>query len=326
MFSYRSLLKPALAIAWKHKYLWFLGLFASLAATSGSWEYQILVKNLNQGLVDGSYFQLNNIFALGELVKGFCQGFANLFSYDLVTILNALTLLLITIIILIIFIWLAIVCQAALVNNAKKILALKKPLTTPSLRFSLTESHRHFWSVLGLNFLIKILISAAFFVVSLPLLLMVISDANILMVFYVILFVIFIPVATSLSLMLKYSIAYNVLDKASFIGSIEKGWRLFKKNWLVSLEMAIILFVINFVISGVLLLLMSLFLLPLLLLGLMFNIISLIVVIMLIMLILIILVGSFLTTFQITTWTNLFLRLKEKGGLAKLERIFKRQK
>jgi hypothetical protein len=38
----------------------------------------------------------------------------------------------------------------------------------------------------------------------------------------------------------------------------------------------------------------------------------------------IIVLGAALTTFQVATWTGLFLRLRDKGGLAKLERLFAR--
>lgn len=326
MFSYRSLLKQALSVAWKHKYLWFFGLFASLTAAGGSWEYQILTNNINKNLVDGSFSRLSNILALGEFLKNFCLGLVDLFRYDFWTILSALSLLIITVILLAFFIWLAISSQAALVDSVKKILNSRKKEPMLSIRHGLTEGHRHFWPVFGLNLLIKILIGLVFFIISLPLLFMVISDTTALMAAYIIFFVIFIPVGTGLSLMFKYAIAYKVLDNKSFVASLEKGWELFKKNWLISLEMAVILFVINFLTSGLLLLIISLFLLPLLLLGLMFKLSWLITLIMLLAIVLIILVGSLLSTFQIATWTSLFLRLKEKGGLAKLERIFRRKK
>lgn len=326
MFSHRSLLKQALNIAWKHKYLWFFGLFASFVASGGSWEYRILTNNINQNLIDSSYSHLNNIAAVGDLIKNFCLGIANLFRYDWASILNAITIILITVILLAVFIWLAISSQAALVDSVKKLLNSKKKETLLGIRDSLVVGHCHFWPVLGLNLAIKILVGFAFLIIGLPLLFMVISDTAVLATTYIILFVIFIPLATGLSLMIKYAIAYQVLEKTSFVASLEQGWKLFKKNWLVSLEMAVIIFIINFLASGFLLLVISLLLFPLLLLGLLFKLNWLIILLMLLAIILIVLVGSLLTTFQIATWTGLFLRLKEKGGLAKLERLFRRQK
>ena len=273
MFSYRSLLKQAWEVCWKHKYLWFLGLFASLTAAGGSWEYQLLAQNFNQGMIDGSYSRLSAILTLADVVKNFFWGIVNLFSYDFLTILNALSLLIIAF-------------------------------------------------VFSLNLMIKIVISLVFFITGLPLLFMALSSTPILVTVYTVLFVILVPVAVSLSLLLKYAIAYRVLDNKSFVSALENAGKLFSKNWLVSLEMAIILFIINFLASIVVLVILSLFLLPLLLLGLMFQIGWLIIMTMLLAISLIIIFGSILTTFQVTTWTNLFLRLKDKGAMAKLERVF----
>lgn len=325
MFSYRILLKQAWDISWKHKYLWFLGLFASLIASSGAWEYRLLTENLNQGLINGSYYRLSSILALGELLKNFCLGVVDLFHYDFLTILNALSLLIIAFVLLVFFIWLAVACQAALIGDVKKISNSKKKDLELSIRDSLTEGHRYFWTVLGLNILIKILVSFSFFLISLPLLFMVIKDTAALTAIYTILFVIFVPVSMGLSLMLKYAIAYKVLDNKSLVASLENGSKLFGKNWLVSLEMAVILFIINFLASGLILAVLSLFLLPLLLLGLMFKLTWLVILMILLAIVVVVVFGSILTAFQTAAWTNLFLHLKEKGGLAKLERIFNRQ-
>jgi hypothetical protein len=325
MFSYRYLLKQAWTVTWRHKYLWFFGLFASLAAAGGSIEYQILASNLNQNLVDGSYGYLTNILALSELAKNFCLGAANLFQYNIWIVLNALTLILITLILIIAFVWLAISSQAALVDDVKKIISFKKKETVLSIRGGLTVGHGHFWPVLGLNIFIRILVSLSFFIISLPLLFMLLSDASSLMITYIILFVIFVPVAVSLSLIMKYAIAYNVLEKKSFCGSISEGWKLFKKNWLISLEMAITLFIINFLIGLGALLILSVLIFPLFFLGIAYQIYWLVVLMIFLGLLVVVLVGSGATTFQIAAWTGLFVRLREKGGLAKLERLFRKK-
>lgn len=326
MFSYRSLLKQAWSISWRHKYLWFFGLFASLTAASGSIEYQVVTQNLNQNLIDGSYHHLANLLAIGELVKSLCLGFVTLFQYNIVVILNTLSLLLISLTLLVVFIWLAMSSQAALIDNVKKLLNPKKKTLDLSPRNGLTVGHKHFWPVLGLNILIQILVNAAFFFISLPLLFMVLGDASALVAAYTILFVVFLPVAVSLSLMIKYAIAYQVLEDEPLISALEKGWKLFWKNWLISLEMAIMLFVVNFLVGLAALLAMSLILLPLLLLGLLLKATLLVVLMFVLGLIIVVFIGSFLTTFQISAWTSLFLRLKEKGGKAKLERLFQKTK
>lgn len=326
MFSYRSLLKQAWTISWCHKYLWLFGLFASLTAVGGSVEYQIITQNFNQNLVDGSFYYLSGLLASWELLRSLWIGLGQVCLSGPVAILNALSVLLIGLTLLVFFIWLAISSQAALVDSVKKILSAKKKESELSPRNGLTAGNKHFWPVLGLNILIKILINVAFFIISLPLLFMVMKETTALLTFYTILFVIFLPIAVSLSLIVKYAIAYQVLENRSFVASLEKGWGLFWKNWLVNLEMAIILFIINFFVGLAAIIVMSLFLLPLLLLGLMAKAVWLVSLMLIIGLVIVIFVGSFLTTFQISSWTTLFLRLKEKGGTAKLERVFRKTK
>lgn len=324
MFSYRTILKQAWAVTWKHKYLWLLGLFASLVAGGGSWEYQIITQNLGQNPIEGSYFRLGSILTVSDIVKNFCLGLISLFHQDFWTVLNALTILLITLILLASFIWLAVTSQAALVGSLKKILTSKKKLDNLSIRDSMSEGYRHFWPVLGLNIVMKALIYLVVFIVGLPLLLMAISDSSILFAAYILIFIIFIPIAMSLSLLVKYAIAYKVIDNRTFVVSLEKGAKLFRDNWLVSLEMAVILFLINFAFSGAALIILSLFLLPLFLIGLMFNLFWLTILTLLSAIAVVVIFGSVLTTFQTASWTNLFLNLRDNGGLAKLERLFRR--
>jgi len=325
MFSYRSILKQALAIAWKNKYLWFFGLFASLAIAGGSMEYRFLTQSLSQGLVDGTYRSLNGILAISYLFQQAWIGIIDLFSQNILIVLNTLTILLLAVTLISIFIWLAISSQAALVDNVKKILNAKKKLTILSIRDGLTAGSKHFWSVLGLNILIKVLTSFAFFLVSLPLLFLVISNDSSFVVAYTILFVIFVPVAVSLSLIVKYAISCRVLENKSVMESLQTGVKLFKKNWLVSLEIAIVLFVISFLSSLAILLAISVLFFPLLWFGIVYSINWLIFLMLFLSLLAAALFGSMFTTFQIATWTDLYIRLKDNKGRAKLERVFQKK-
>ena len=324
MFSYRSLLKQAWQVTWRHKYLWFFGLFAALVVGSSAWEYQALSQNLSQGVVNGSYYQMTNFLAWSQLFSNFGSGLVAIWHQGFWTFLSVLSILLVTLFILIFFIWLAVTSQAGLIGDVKKIIENKHRASDLRIRSALSSGHKHFWSVLGLDLTVKILTAAIFFIVSLPLLFMVIKQTAWLAILYVILFVIFVPLSVSLGLMINYAINYRVLDNYSFIKSLEKAWKLFIDNWLVSLEIGLILFLINFAASLTLIILMSLFLLPLLMLGLLLNLNWLVSILIALILLILFLLGAILTTFQISSWTALFLRLKNKGVIAKLERLFGR--
>lgn len=324
MFSYRSLLRQAWTVTWRNKYLWFFGLFASLTAAGGSWEYKVLTQNLDKNLLSGSYLHLSGLAVFGELLRNLGLGLINLFKYDFLTILNTLSLLIITVALVCFFIWLAVASQSALIDGVKKLFNPKKKIPAATIRGSLTDGHRHFWPVLGLNLLIKILLGFISFLITLPILFLTLTNAPALTAAYVVLFIIFIPLGTGLALMIKYAICYKVLDSLSFVASLEQGWRLFKKYWLISLEMAVILFIITLIVGGALLLILSALIMPLMMAGLIFKLSWLVVLATFIAIVLIIFIGSILTTFQIANWTGLFLRLKEGGILAKLERIFRK--
>ena len=325
MFSYRSILKQSLSISWKHKYLWFFGLFASLAVAGGSMEYQFFNQSTGQGLINGTYQSLAGLFALSELCTSVWYGIIDLFSQDIVILINTLTILLLTLTIIFVFVWLAISSQAALVDSVKKIITPKKKSNILSIQAGLTVGSIHFWSVLGLNILIKILIGFSFFIMSLPLLFLALSDNVSFIIAYSILFVIFVPVALSLSLIVKYAITARVLENKSVVASLEQGYTLFRKNWLISLEVALILYIISFVATLTLLILLSLLFLPLLLIGMFFTIYWLVFLMLFFFLIALAIFGSFFTTFQISTWTDLYVNLTNNKGLAKLERIFQKK-
>ncbi len=322
MFSYRSILKQAWFIAWKNKHLWFFGLFASLAVAGGSMEYQFMTQSTSQGLINGSYGILDKLLAFSNLLQQVGLGILDLFHQDFFTILNTLTITLLTLTIICLFVWLAISSQAALVDSVKKLMSAKKKTVNLSIRSGLTEGNHHFWSVLGLNIFIKILIGFAFFIVSLPLLFLALSDQPSFIIAYTILFVIFVPIAVSLSLIIKYAISCRVLENKSIVSSLNYAWRLFKKNWLISLEVALLLFIISFLASALLLIIIGVFFFPLLWFSLAFSMPWLTIVIILLALVLAALFGSLFTTFQVCAWTDLYLQLKDNKGKAKLERVF----
>lgn len=325
MFSYRSILKQAWAITWNYKYLWFFGLFASLAVAGGSMEYQFLGQILDKGIIASSYQNLTNILAAGNLCQQIWLGIIDLGHQNFLVILNTITVALLLLILFSIFVWLAISSQAAIIDNIKKILTSKRKPAILSIREGLTKGTRNFWSILWLNVLIKIMVSFAFLIASLPLLFLVISDSYAFVIIYTILFTIFVPVAVSISLIIKYAIAYCVLEDYSVIKSLNNGWKLFKKNWLISLEIALILSLISFLAGFAILIIIFIILFPLFWLSLSFSINWLTILVLLLGLAAIVLFGSILTSFQVATWTNLYLHLKANKGLAKLERIFKKK-
>lgn len=325
MFSHRQILRQAWQTTWKHKYLWFFGLFAALTAAGGSWEYNLLNQGLNQNIIDGSYLQLEKMISIFDLGTNFFSSLFNLIVTDIWGALNAFTLIIISGIFIFFAIWLGISSQGALINYLKKVLKGKKAIKDFSYREHLTVGHKNFWPVFAMNILIKCLITFSFLIISLPLLLLALNDFSLLATIYIILFVIFVPLATSFALMMKYAISYQIFEEYGFMKSISKAYKLFRKNWLVSVEMAVILFIISFLTGLAFAILLSILLIPFLITGLAINALWLGWLITFLGVILTIAFGAILSTFQISAWTGLFFHLKEQNGaLAKLERLLRR--
>ncbi|MDD3778006.1 MAG: hypothetical protein PHH52_01360 [Patescibacteria group bacterium] len=325
MFSYRLIIKQAINIAWRYKYLWMFGIFASIVAASGSFEYQLISNNFQMGALESSYYFLGSIINVLETFALFILGIASLFTFDILTIINTLTVIVIVSALLIAFIWLAISSQGALVEAAQKIINGKKKLVKLNFRELMTAGHKKFWPVLGLNILIKLAITLILAIISVPFILLASKYSASLTLIYTLTFILFVPLTIACSLIIKYAIAYIIIDKEGLVSALKKSWFMFQHNWLVSLEMGIILFLINFFAGFILIILLSVIIFPYFIFAVDYGVIWLIITSALIALALIIVAGSFLTTFQISAWTNMFLELKNGNGQAKLERVFRKK-
>lgn len=323
MFSYRIFLKQAWSITKKYRHLWFFGIFASLTAIGG--EYQLITQGFNAKpgghFVDNGIFTLYNLFnptfysSLGQLASSNPSAFWSLISVVVLAILLVLVM-----------VYLAITSQAALVEQSARLILSKKKNEKLSINEGITFGRRHLWPVLGLNLANSFIISACLLIISLPLVFLFVTDSSAIALTYSVLFIIFVPIALAIALIMKYAIASQVLDSNSFIVSIEKAWKIFHRNWLVSLEMAIILFLINFIVGLGTLILISLFFIPLLLLSFQLYAPLLMIISFILIIASMIIVASILNTFQISAWTSLYLHLQQKRGISKLERFFKRNR
>ncbi|MFZ4648612.1 MAG: hypothetical protein ACOYMB_03165 [Patescibacteria group bacterium] len=320
MFSYRSIIKKALKTSWRYKYLWVFGLFATLINPGG--EYQILNKTIGDGLYGSFADGFQSISSTGIFSLKALSGMLGLMKANPVSAIMTIIAIVLLLCLISFIIWLAISSQGAIVSKVNKI-EKEKNGNIPDFRSDLNKGSLSFWAIFGLNFLLKIAINIAFFFVSLPIILMIRNDL-VFSIVYIILFIAFIPVAITLALITKYAVGFAVIKKTKFIDSIKRSWQLFTKNWLVSLEMAIALFSLNILASFAVLLIILLFPMPLFFVCLALGKMVVAWIIVLLVIIFMIISGSFLTTFQISAWTDLFLKLNDGVGESKLERIFKK--
>lgn len=319
MFSYRLFIKQAWNITKKYKHLWFFGIFASLLAVGG--EYQLITQSAtaNPG---GNFLSNGNIIMQILLSPDFYRGFANLAAENSAALIAVMSIILLSLVLVSVMIYLAVLSQSAIISHSTKILLSKKKKENLNINDGLNDAKKHFWRVLGLNFLSGAIISLTLFIISLPLVFLLLTDTVVLGVAYTLLFIVFTPVALSIALLIKYAIAARVLENTSFVASIQKGIKIFKDNWLVSLEMALILFIINFIVGIITLFFIALLFMPMLFIGIQFASPILAALSLVLSIGTMLVIASWLNTFQITTWTSLYLHLQDKRGRSKLERIF----
>ncbi len=321
MTLYRDILKRAVKSSWSNKYFWFFGLFATFFTSSSLYG---LFANVVKGEIASNPFpilsRLSTLFSLDT--------FGNIGVMMAEEPINVAIIILVyfSFIVLFFFItWLSTISQGALVNNA----ALELTEKENNLKIGLNAGIEKFWPVFSLNIFLKTIFYLGFFLISIPFILGVFQKESLSdNLIFSIIFVFFVLLAIIFSFIIKYSIAYIILKKESFSGGLRKGWTLFKENWLISIEMAFLLFFIDFFVNIIIILLLTIVIVPFIFLaillagwGSLFGFWLLMLIALILFVFIAALSRAFITAFQIVSWTDLFVVLTGQGGMSKLERL-----
>jgi len=328
MLSYRTILKQAWKISWKNKILWFFGFFASLISFSA--EFKVISRSLNQEI---GLQTLNNIklfLNTGIFSRNSWTNFIDLLKNDPKSIFFLLLVFILIIGISIFFAWLSTVSQIGIINSVKNIVNEKKEKLT--IKNAIKNGNKKFWPVFLMNVMISLAINIIYLIMSFLFVLVIIKNQATATILYGLVFIIFIALSLFLSFIIKYGIAYIVIEKEKFFTAIKRGWKLFFNNWLISVEMAIVLFFIN--ILAIILISFLSYIVFFLFFGIALSTTliaspaiifwTILIIGILIILSIMVLGSAILNTFQISSWTDLFIKIKDEKKEAKLERIFKK--
>lgn len=322
MSIYRAVFRNALKLTWQFKYLWFFGIFAALVGNVG--EFNIALENFPNVSENGSFLEILRLTHQQGWLGSFWYNFKELtMSFDLL----GWILMLVLIGLILFLVWLSVVCQAGLFATANRIFKKKKINFSESFMIG----RQNFWPVLWLNVIFKILIVILWIVFGLPLILLYLSQGapGIQALFVILSFIVLLPITIVFSFVIKYAILYIVTSKMKIKEALLKAWNLFIKNWLVSLEVAIILFFISIVFIIAVFLVMTLAFLPFSFLiditaganftGMAYSIF---VVAMVVLVLLILWFAAIWSVFMHSAWAILFTRISEGSVRAKLVRMF----
>lgn len=331
MTSYREIFKQSWKITWNNKVLWFFGFFATLISFGA--ELKIFSKAISPEKGIKTINDVIMFFKTGIFSK---QAFSNIIELIKTDTGSAIVFILFLLLILaasLFFIWLATISQIAIINAVKKISKSSKEKI--NIKNQLKRSAPKFWPVLLMNVIVSIIINGTSILTSLFLVVVVLKSKTYLTLLYGLLFIVLIPFILSLSFIAKYAIAFMVIDGRKFISATKKAWLLFTKNWLLSIEVAVTLFFIN--ILAIIIIAFSASIMLTLLIGISMAVgififssqiifWMMIIISVLIGLATISLGGAIISSFQISSWSELFIKLKENKTSSKLARIFEEQK
>lgn len=314
---YREVLKKSWRLTWQHKQLWLFGFFATFLGMSGVFE--VLARGLARTQNVGE-----NFYALVELAyPGAPVAGTLVTNADRLTIGGLLVLLAIAVI-FVGLLWFVSVSEGALIWSIKG-----TGRVAPKLEKSFQGARSAGWRIAGYHVIAKLVLGLGFLLTSLPLILVSVETTWTNTIIYFVSFLIFFPLVLIVSFLTIYTVCAAVIHNLGFYEAIVSAWSVLHKHWIISLETALLLFGVTFLATILVGMAAMLLLIPfslLLMAAVLSGSAALTAVIFTIFIIILagmaLLVGSVITTFQLITWTQLFIRLEKKGGVAKVVRLF----
>ena len=302
--NFQQILAQTWRLIWRNKILWFFGFFVVLITQ----ETEIVLRNQlvfsDQTLSASSWHEL------------FTNGFGGILSsiWASLTETTASTIVgsLIVLMILALFAWLMVASIGALIDSIAQLDKGKKI----TFNGAMVSGHKYFWKNLSIIVLAKVVDYGVLILMAVLVSLMLLHSIGLWLgaVLAVITFV----VSLIVSFVARYAAGFVVVNNENTFQAIRSGWNLFVKNWIDSVEMAILLFAINLVVNLAILLVIALIVLPFFILILVMNsgdytslanffFGSALVLVLIVA----VLLGSVLSAFQYSAWVTTFLRLKE---------------
>lgn len=311
----KNLYREALAHSWrlatKHIWLWPFGLFATLLGQMGITELLSAI-----GIVKDQYSAATSVQLVVEVFSGF--SFANLANLSSVQWGGAAWILFIWLVIAAALLFVSVSSQGALIHAASK----------PSHRIdafhpassSWHVGVTHFWRILGLNIvkkvgllLIGLLLGWVGFRAGL-------SGSLLDQSLFVITFLLSIFAGMILSFYVIYAACYVVVEEYNDKDALISAWKLLVDHPIVSLEVGLILLVINILMALFSILSFFLFLVPAGVVWLLGAIISsqlllsiAIVIGLLFFVVFVMFIGGVYTIYSTSTWTYLFMKMHDHG-------------
>lgn len=317
---YRQILGDAWRLSLTHKHLWFFGLFATFIGFGG-------VSEIMFGVYDRMTRILPNIIGFEQTPLMLLPGFATVRAMLAMSPSPTLSMLIFTAVILLFFAVFASVVSiaaGALVGSVHRIERGAEPTLAEGVKMGFEPVCK----VFAINFLAKAAILLMFLLTSANLVHLLSDRSLVSGFFYLLSYVVFTLIAVGIAIVAVYATVAAVIDRLPVVPSVANGWNLLRRHWLVNLEMVIVLLFVNLGLSVAALLVAMIVSVPLIFLFVFAALLKstmLLTVIMtvtaIVFMALIVVISSFVTTFQASAWTLMWLRLTKHGPTPKVIRL-----
>lgn len=225
--DYGGLVKRALDIMWKFKYLWVFGFFLEFGSGTGGW-----FGNLPEKVK----------LPVGDFLSGALVG-------------AIVLLVLVGLVVFMLFLIMYIISQGGLIHCVWRI----ESGENPTLRHGWDAGIKNFWRILGISIIILIFILASGLVTIVPFILLLLAFKALGIVSGIILFPIFLALLITLILIDLYATRTCIIEGKGVFDSLAGGWEMLKTNLRPSLVVGLIgigstmVYVFGFVAVGLLL-------------------------------------------------------------------------
>jgi hypothetical protein len=303
MKLYLDALSKGWKLTSKYPWLWFYGLFALLLSSNGG-EFDFYFRNVD------------TLISLSQWKAGF-ENFFSAFQGQWIVLVVLGVIFLAAVLIVFYF---SIISQNSLIYSTGRRSSVQLTFTSVY-----NEARKFFWPSFWINILAKLTIFIIITLLAIPYLVWVNKIYLVAVIFLLI------PVVLVVSFIAKYALNYVILEKEKLGSAIKKAFILFKKNWIVSLEMAGIIFILSLALGLALLLVVGIIVAPamssaistahyLVVFTDIFNVFFLAVIILIILMSI---AASIFSAWQWTAWSYLFQDFVEGPQESQIAKVFK---
>jgi len=316
---YRQAMTKAWYLVWHNKILWILGLLSVMVGQFGVGDFVGKLLYWNDQTIHPFY-----VFSYAAYLLG-------LLPHSFMGTMGVLWALILTFLVIALFVFVAVSAQGALVAVVADWYKSKK---ADKLMVAWHKGVKHFWRVLAINILAKVAFGVLLFLLGWAISIFGQSGFFSLLLLGVI-FAVVILLAFAVAAITVYSIGFVVAEDSDLFNGFSRGWQLFMEHLLVSMELAILLFMVGWIILALAFLISFIVFLPSAALWLLGGAVGSAAIMwiglavgLILLAVMWVLSGALFNAFTVSVWIYCFMKMKHTGIVSRLgygvEKLFRR--